>query len=37
VVLERAVDLAAITPERLAQVQAQFTGDISRCRPCTVR
>lgn len=33
VVLERAVDLAAITPERLAQVQAQFTGDIKQVPP----
>ena len=33
VLLERAVDLAAITPERLAQVQAQFTGDIQQVPP----
>ena len=33
VVRERAVDLAAITPERLAAVQAQFTGDIAQVPP----
>ncbi|MDR2326543.1 MAG: tRNA pseudouridine(55) synthase TruB [Acidovorax sp.] len=33
VLRERAVDLAAITPERLAAVQAQFSGDIQQVPP----
>ena len=33
VVLERAVDLSSITPERLAAVQAQFSGPIKQVPP----
>ena len=33
VLRERAVDLASITPERLAAVQAQFSGDIQQVPP----
>ncbi|WP_027015599.1 tRNA pseudouridine(55) synthase TruB [Comamonas composti] len=33
VLCEREVDLAAITPERLAAVQARFTGDIQQVPP----